>query len=453
MWDLYFQQTDPFLVFFLGLIMLINARDQVLAMKDEPNDNIIRFLSNMPCALEPDDVVDLCSLSNYYSMKTPSSFKTDYLKSLFGSNHEVQATDCIVSQALCLPVSVYELVENASMELSAHPDAVRFFLVDCRPAEQYNAGHLSTAFHLDSNLMLQEPVAFATAIQGLLRAQKQAIEANSNAGGEHLCFMGSGRIDEDQYLYMAVASFLQKNTQYVSLLTGGYATIHEYFGDHMVDCLEDHDPYKCLVCKKGNDAIANDVLLRNKSKPSTSSDMKPQQQQQQQRPSSDLFSKWSAAMKTKSAEVKDKLFEYIVNPSAPAHTPTSNGERHVSSSDKNGRRYRNVAPVFSIDEENDEQAGGVADDETRQQSEENDKEVVTIQTYLQKPDVIASYKCQEVHMNGYMYESHLIVTKTHLVVLRCLDKEGTAQVIVRRPLSSIVKITAKKRHRDLITFK
>ncbi len=447
MWDLYFQQTDPFLVFFLGLIMLINARDQVLAMKDEKNETIIDFLSGMPCALEEDDVVDFCSLSNYYSMKTPSSFKTDYLKSLFGSNHEVQLTDCIVSQALCLPVSVYELVENASMELT-HQDAVRFFLVDCRPAEQYNVGHLSTAFHLDSNLMLQEPVAFSTAIQGLLRAQKQAIEANSNAGGEHLCFMGSGRIEEDQYLYMAVASFLQKNTQYVSLLTGGYGSIHEYFGDHMADCLEDHDPFGCLVCKKdfiGMNAVENDVQLRNKPS-SSSTDAK--QQQQQQRQSGDLFSKWSAAMKTKSAEVKDKLFEYIVNPSAP--NPANNVERHVSSSDKNGRRYRNVAPVFSIDEENDEQAGN---DEASQQTEENTKEVVTIQNYLQNSDVIASYKCQEVHMNGYMYESHLIVTKTHLVVLRDLDKKGTAQVIVRRPLSSIVKITAKKRHRDLITFK
>lgn len=32
-------------------------------------------------------------------------------------------------------------------------DGVRFFVVDCRPAEQYNSGHLSTAFHLDSDLV------------------------------------------------------------------------------------------------------------------------------------------------------------------------------------------------------------------------------------------------------------------------------------------------------------
>lgn len=463
MWDLYFQQTDPFLVFFLALIMLINGRDQILAMKSEPKDTIIKFLSNMPCALEPDDVVDFCALAQYYSMKTPSSFKTDYLKSLFGSHYETE-TDCIVSQALCLPVSVYELVENATTDL-AHPDAVRFFLVDCRPAEQYNVGHLSTAFHLDSNLMLQEPVAFATAVQGLLRAQKQAIEANSNAGGEHLCFMGSGRLDEDQYMHMVVASFLQKNTQYVSLLTGGYSSIHEYFGENMADCLEDHDPVRCLVCNKyyfnnNNDNASNDndVQLRSSSRASTSSVSTTNgRAPTSQRQSSDLFSKWSAAMKTKSAEVKGKLIDYIVNPSAPNGSGAAGGpvplEKHVSSNEKNGKRYRNVAPVFSIDEENDENMLADVSGTGSQIDEIDSKEIVQLSAYIKSPDAITSFKCQEVHMNGCMYESYLIVTQTHLVVLRDLGRKGTAQIIVRRPLSNIVKITAKKRHRDLITFK
>lgn len=43
---------------------------------------------------------------------------------------------------------------------------------------------------------------------------------------------------------------------------------------------------------------------------------------------------------------------------------------------------------------------------------------------------------------------------THLVVLReILGRKGAAHVIVKRPLSSIVKITSRKRHPDLITFK
>jgi len=44
----------------------------------------------------------------------------------------------------------------------------------------------------------------------------------STAGGEHLCFMGSGREAEDKYVRMVVAYFLQRNTKYVSIASGGY---------------------------------------------------------------------------------------------------------------------------------------------------------------------------------------------------------------------------------------
>lgn len=53
-------------------------------------------------------------------------------------------------------------------------------------------------------------------------------------------------------------------------------------------------------------------------------------------------------MKSKSAEVTGRLIEYIVNPS---NSPIQ--ERHVSSNDRIGRRYRDVAPVFSIDDDHD----------------------------------------------------------------------------------------------------
>lgn len=132
-WDLYFQQTDPFLVFYLALIMLINGREQILAMKDQSAEEIVKLLSIMPCALEAGDVVDFCSLAQYYAMKTPSSFKTGYLKSLFGA--DVNSPDRSISQALCLPVTVYELIENISSS-PPNMDSVRFFLVDCRSADQ-----------------------------------------------------------------------------------------------------------------------------------------------------------------------------------------------------------------------------------------------------------------------------------------------------------------------------
>lgn len=55
-------------------------------------------------------------------------------------------------------------------------------------------------------------------------------------------------------------------------------------------------------------------------------------------------------MKLKSAEVKEKLVEYITNPNGSSSADT---DRHVSSSDKLGKPYRNITPIFSIDEDHE----------------------------------------------------------------------------------------------------
>lgn len=440
-WDLYFQQSDPFLVFFLSLIMLVNRRDEIIAMRREDKASIVKFLSNMPCELESDDVIDFCSLAQYYSTRTPASFKSEMLNQLFGTQTNVEE-QVHVSQALCLPVSVYELIENSSSFEGKPEGAVRFFLVDCRPVDQYNYGHLPTAFHLDYNLMLMEPTSFQTAMQGLLRAQKGAIDAN--ASGEHLCFLGSGRIEEDQYTHMVVASFLQKGTQYVSILSGGYAAIHDYFGENMLDCLEDHDVHRCIVCA---DSFNNKVSLKNqKAAPSTST----QQRQQPHKPQFDLFSKLSTAMKSKTSDVKSKFFDIIANPAHSNVQPKEEvTEKHVLMSEKNGKRYRNLAPVFGIGDEDDpsDRVDGFTGED------DDNKELINIQEYLKTtPDIVQTFKCQEVQINGAMYESYLVLTSKRIEVIRDLEN-GKGRIHVKRPLSNIVKITAKKRHRDLITFK
>ena len=132
--------------------LLIFYREQILGMKDDDKESIVNTLAAMPCALEADDVTDFCSLAQYYAMKTPSSFKQDLYYIMFGEGGDEK----FITHALCLPVAAQELVEN-TVEASipnGSVDAVRFFLVDCRPAEQYNAGHLPTAFHLDCNLVI-----------------------------------------------------------------------------------------------------------------------------------------------------------------------------------------------------------------------------------------------------------------------------------------------------------
>ncbi|XP_015601168.1 TBC1 domain family member 23 [Cephus cinctus] len=428
MWDLYFMQTDPFFMMFLSLIMVINGREQILAMKDDDKETIIEALSAFPCALEADDVTDFCSLAEYYAMKTPSSFKQDLYTVMFGEGGDEK----FISHALCLPVSAQELVENAvevPPSRNGPIESVRFFLVDCRPAEQYNAGHLPTAFHLDCNLMLQEPASFATAVQALLQAQRQALAVGSQAGGEHLCFLGSGRQEEDRYTHMVVASFLQKHTQYVSMVSSGYQAIHEYFGDEVVSNLVDHNSQHCLVCNANmseeNSNDASPAKVRNNN--------------------SDLFGKIGLAMKLKSQEVKGKLFDYIVNPSASANGNTVG--RANKETDYN-KAQQSTGPVFSIDEDQDPDMT-MTNDES-----EEPVEVVSIQQWLKDPKLLHSFKCQEVKVNGYVHDSQLLVTDTQLIVLREIpSRKGAAHVIVMRPLSSIVKITSRKRHPNLITFK
>jgi len=93
---------------------------------------------------------------------------------------------------------------------------------------------------------------------------------------------------------------------------------------------EDHNPQTCLACRPivSTEENLNTMTTSNSSY--------------------ELFGKLSAAMKSKSAEVKEKLFDYIVNPTGSTGPAA---ERHVRSSDKVSKRYRNMAPVFSIDDD------------------------------------------------------------------------------------------------------
>lgn len=59
---------------------------------------------------------------------------------------------------------------------------------------------------------------FSQAVDRLCSRVKRA----GAEGGEHLCFLGSGREQEDQYVNMVIAQFLQKSVPYVSLAHGGF---------------------------------------------------------------------------------------------------------------------------------------------------------------------------------------------------------------------------------------
>ncbi|XP_059543954.1 TBC1 domain family member 23 isoform X3 [Myotis daubentonii] len=478
LWDGYLQQADPFFIYFLMLIILVNAKEVILAQESDSKEEVIQFLENTPSSLNLEDIEDLFSLAQYYCSKTPASFRKDN-HHLFGSTLlGIKDDEADLSQALCLAISVSEILQANQLQ----GEGVRFFVVDCRPAEQYNAGHLSTAFHLDSDLMLQNPSEFAQSVKSLLEAQKQSIESGSIAGGEHLCFMGSGREEEDMYMNMVLAHFLQKNKEYVSIASGGFMALQQHLADINVDGPENGYGHWIASTSGSRSSISSSVdkfpvtPTFSNYHPEQSSASKQDYQQQDynslkaqmmgessnglnDRGMKSLVNKMTIALKTKSVNVREKVISFIENTSAPVDRMSFNlpwpdrtcAERHVSSSDRVGKPYRGVKPVFSIGDEEEYDTDEI---DSSSMSDDDRKEVVNIQTWINKPDIKHHFPCKEVKENGHMFPSHLLVTATHMYCLReILSRKGLAYIQSRQALNSVVKITSKKKHPDLITFK
>ncbi|KAI7807418.1 TBC1 domain family [Triplophysa rosa] len=124
---------------------------------------------------------------------------------------------------------------------------------------------------------------------------------------------------------------------------------------------------------------------------------------------------------------------------------------HVSSSDRVGKLYRGVKPVFSI---GDEEEYDTDDIDSTSVPDDDRKEIVNIQTWINKPDVKHHIPCNEVKETGHMFPSHLLITATHIYCLREVEsRKGFAYIQSRQALNSVVKITSKKKHPELITFK
>ncbi|XP_054829511.1 TBC1 domain family member 23 isoform X2 [Eublepharis macularius] len=427
-WDGYLQLADPFIIYFLMLIILVNAKEVILGQELNSKEEVIQFLERSPASLALEDIEDLFSLAQYYCSKTPASFRKDN-HSLFGSSLlGLKDDDSDLSQALCLAVSVSEILQANQQQ----GDGVRFFVVDCRPAEQYNAGHLSTAFHLDSDLMLQNPSEFAQSVKSLLEAQKQSIESGSIAGGEHLCFMGSGREEEDMYMNMVLAHFLQKNKEYVSIAKGGFMALQQHLADINVEG-PDNGYGHWIASTSGSKSSINSLVEVDSSNGSSEG-----------KGVKSLVNKMTVALKTKSVNVREKVISFIENTSTPV-------DRHVSSSDRLGKPYRGVKPVFSIGDEEEYDTDEI---DSSSMSDDDRKEIVNIQTWINKPDIKHHFPCNEVKESGYMFPSHLLVTATHMYCLREIpSRKGLAYIQSRQALNSVVKITSKKKHPELITFK
>ncbi|KAG9508492.1 TBC1 domain family member 23 [Fragariocoptes setiger] len=501
-WDAHFRMADAFLIFFAAIVMIVNARDELFKRRESTTDEMVEILSKVPRLLQEDDIDDLYYLvSNHYANMTPRSIRAfshlffmdtplDTRTNLDGEDSNelarfvmdkstIQLTSSLdLSQCLCIPVVPAEIIIPKQNSNSASCDVrgpknnravVNYFLVDCRPADQYNSGHLAKAFHLDCGLMIQEPAIFTDAVKTLLEVQEQVIASGSSIGGQHMCFIGSGREEEDQYVNMVVASFLQKQQQYVSLVVGGFEAIHEYVEsraelqfnfDHYI---VEHNLGRCLSCQTklgpAEQAARNITRSPTGSIPtkqylnasqslisSTASFIKSHDKVQHSggnqtanNQSGTILDKMTSALISKSSVFKDKIVESLSNPSGSTHTNTW---RHVSPSDKLGRRYTGNNNYANVGEDDDPSTGDATNNEE-----------VQIDSWCKQDDIIGSFKCAE--MKGEVkYPGYLALSKTHLWILREIPhNKGYARVVSKRPLENIVQITSKRRQPESIIFR
>lgn len=384
MWDIYVVTQDPWLIFFMVTVLLVNCRDAIMEINDD-KANLVETLKSLPSQLEADDIPDLVTLAQVYSTRTPTSFRSVYHSTVFGQQDP--HLDNSLKSSLCLPVAAEEILASSLA-------SCQFFVVDCRAADQYNAGHLSRAFHLDCALMLQDPAQFTTACSALIAFQQSALAAT--AGGEHLVFLGlgdpSGEVDGN--MMMAVSRFLKQHTKYISVLTEGYPG------------LQKSDPTQ----QQHQQGEGDDVTPENTK-----------------------INEFKSNIKSRSASIKSSLLNYIYNPAAPE--TRKNSQEHVSQPRKGSKLYKNTGDVFCMEEDEEE--------DNVQEIEEVKKDKNTVHLA----------ECQRVGETGLLSPCHLQVTSTHLNVLVPGPRPGTVTPVASHHLSSIVKITSKKRQPEVITFK
>ena len=105
---------------------------------DATEEELCATISTLPSQLSADDMDDFFSLAQYYASRTPQSFRKvwhtmhavvsctctsllcthlqDYHSLLFGSGRSLASLSTHVSHALCLPVSLSEVLEVNQME-------------------------------------------------------------------------------------------------------------------------------------------------------------------------------------------------------------------------------------------------------------------------------------------------------------------------------------------------
>ncbi|KFD68655.1 hypothetical protein M514_03676 [Trichuris suis] len=434
--DVYLQHADPFEIFFMALVIMINSKSQILAMEGQAESEIAGKIASFPAQLQEEDIDDFYQLVQFYMNRTPQSFRRDYHGPLFGSNF----TEMIESNALpvlCLSVSPQELLPLIVGVKNQH---INFAIIDTRSKEQFSSGHIRGSYALDLSQLLADPAGFKRTVEEL-EDKCHLVDPDF-----HWCFLSSGLESDDSLFYMCVAFLLKMQKRYISMASGGYKAIHALLKGHLIEKLEAHDSRHCPVCVEASKRCIPESSI----------------EEMQASPRFELLDSASASIFNRSASVVRRLKKALSK-----SPPVKGSYRHVSPSNRHGKPYRGTTSVFSIDDEGDVSGkifqhvqflskltlSACSDDESSEDEFSTSHEVITVSDWLNAPDIVGSFECKQLEKAGRSFKSLLVLKGDCLCVLRLVeDAEDQAIVRAMHPLSSIGKITSRRMFPELLSF-
>uniref|UniRef100_A0A915NQT5 TBC1 domain family member 23 n=1 Tax=Meloidogyne floridensis TaxID=298350 RepID=A0A915NQT5_9BILA len=410
LWDRYFEKGDPFLIFFVSLAFVQSVKDEILLLTER--DKILNLLKDIPSKMTRDDLTDLLEICSVHLNLTPISVREDFHCMLFGSNLLDECSEQPLNRLICLSISAQELYKRA-IDPKITNSNFSYFIIDTRPQKSFNAGSISGAFNLNAETIVEDPDKFGFAMSSLLKFKTETCPK------DHICFVGSGHEEEDQFMFMAISPLHSILSE-----TGNLQKLSNHFTKN--DCIE---------CKNGPMTV---------------------------QPKSEWKKSFLSLLK-KSVQIKQ-----------PKEINTKENKsdllKHVSTSERIGnKRYRNIQSVFSINEEeslsSDVDELQISSSQMKAKPKEGEK--LKWNEIIKKAEIIENFEGEEVFAiedrTLFQYSSpskdnripcYIALSRTHMHIFHKVDI--TVRIVcssMRHSLASILKVTSKRRFPEFLTFK
>jgi len=281
---------------------------------------------------------------------------------------------------------------EALLSIAGDPSCLPFVLFDVRSPDAFNQCHLHSTMHLEESVDGDK----------LLAQLEHHIESLQMPPEEtHVCLIGESK--NDPTVISFVSQLLKKRRKYLSIINGGFEALQM----HISSSESQLDPYQWLIEEK---------------------------QPEPPKPTSKFLSSFSKFTNQVSSNIKSSDFGAKLK--AGFEKTISEAETSLGLGKKNlNRPYRKDPPMFSIDDESE--------------GSDDDEEQLNMEAFLHRKDIKGNWSATGPNNKKFI----LALSSSQMIICAPCSDQKWAKIKARRPLSTITRITSKKKCPEIITFR